>query len=99
EFRRVLFRSSRIAAEAREAVRDLAAGAGVLEGTAAPLIAPARRERALSSVAAGALALIDVAGLERQAVAATRFAARRRGAGPLGRLTSAIYRLSGRART
>ncbi|TMD78178.1 MAG: hypothetical protein E6I77_06100 [Chloroflexi bacterium] len=91
--------ASRIAAEAREAVRDLAAGAGVLEGTAAPLIAPARRERALSSVAAGALALIDVAGLERQAVAATRFAARRRGAGPLGRLTSAIYRLSGRART
>ena len=91
--------ASRIAAEAREAVRDLAADAGVLEGTAAPLIAPARRERALSSVAAGALALIDVAGLERQAVAATRFAARRRGAGPLGRLTSAIYRLSGRART
>ncbi len=91
--------ASRIAAEAHEAVRDLAADAGVLDGTAPPLIKPARRERALSSVAAGALAVIDVAGLERQAVAATRFAARRRGGGPLGLFTSAIIRLTGRART
>ncbi len=90
--------ASRIAAEAREAVRDLGADAGVLEGTLAPLIEPARRERALSSVAAGSLAVIDVAGLERQAVAATRLAARRRGGGPLGSLTSAVIRLSGRKR-
>jgi hypothetical protein len=89
--------ASRVAAEARETVRDLAADAGVLE-THSALIEPARRQRALSSVARGALAVIDVAGLERQAVAATRFAARRRGAGPFGQLTSAIYRLSGRAR-
>src|SRR5206468_2738818 len=73
--------ASRVAAEAREAARQLAAGAGVLGDAAAPLIEPARRERALSSVSRGALALIDIAGLERQAVAATRFAARRRGAG------------------
>jgi hypothetical protein len=91
--------ASRVAAEARQAVRDLAADAGVLDETHVPLIEPARRERAISSVARGALDLIDIPGLERQAVAATRFAARRRGAGPLGRLTSAIYRLSGRART
>ena len=91
--------ASRVAAEAREAVRDLAADAGVVGGTQAPLIEPARRARALSSVARGALALIDIAGLERQAVAATRFAARRRGAGPFGHLTSAVYRLTGRART
>ncbi|HEY3085837.1 MAG TPA: GTPase [Candidatus Dormibacteraeota bacterium] len=90
---------SRVAAEAREAVRDLAAGAGVLDGAKAPLIEPVRRERALSSVAQGALAVVDIAGLERQAVAATRFAARRRGAGPLRHLTSAIYRFTGRART
>jgi hypothetical protein len=89
---------SRVAAEAREAVRALAAGAGVEGGTNGLLIEPARRERALSSVARGALAVVDIAGLERQAVAATRFAARRRGAGPLRHLTSAIYRLSGRAR-
>jgi hypothetical protein len=91
--------ASRVAAEARQAVRDLAADAGVLgDGTEAPLIEPARRARAVSSVARGALAVIDIAGLERQAVAATRFAARRRGAGPLRHLTSAIYRLTGRAR-
>ena len=90
---------SRVGAEAREAVRDLAAGAGVLDGIAGPLIERSRRERALSSVAQGALAVIDIAGLERQAVAATRQSARRRGAGPFGALTSAIYRLIGRART
>jgi 50S ribosome-binding GTPase len=90
--------AARVGAEAREAVRDLAAGAGVLGGTPAPLIEPARRERALSSVAKSALAVIDIAGLERQAVAATRLAARRRGAGPFGHLTSGIYRLTGRAR-
>ena len=91
--------ASRVAAEAREAVRELAADAGVLDGTHDPVIEPARQERALASVAAGALAVIDIAGLERQAVAATRFAARRRGAGPLRHLVSAIYRLTGRART
>jgi GTP-binding protein EngB required for normal cell division len=90
---------SRVAAETREAVRDLAKDAGVAGGTNDPLIEPARRERALSSVARGALAVVDIAGLERQAVAVTRLAARRRGAGPFGHLTSAIYRLTGRART
>ena len=90
---------SRVAAQAREAVRDLAADAGVAGRTSDPLVEPARRERALSSVARGVLAVVDIAGLERQAVAATRFAARRRGAGPFRHLTSAIYRLTGRART
>lgn len=90
---------SRVAAEAREAVRDLATTAGVLDESHGPLIEPARRERAISSVTRGALALIDVGGLERQAVSATRFAARQRGAGPLAQLTSAVYRLIGRART
>jgi 50S ribosome-binding GTPase len=91
--------ASRVAAEARGAVRDLARDAGVLERGPAPLVEPARRERAISSVAKGALLLVDITGLERQAVAATRFAARRRGAGPLRFLTSAVYRLIGRART
>ena len=90
--------ASRVAAEAREAVRDLAADAGVVGGTQTPLVEPAHRQRALSSVARAALAVIDIAGLEQQSVAATRFAARRRGAGPLRHLTSAIYRLTGRAR-
>jgi len=90
--------AARVAAEAREAVRDLAAGAGVLGTAPSALIEPERRERALSSVAKGALAVIDIAALERQAIAATRFAARRRGAGPMRYLTSAVYRFSGRAR-
>jgi len=89
--------ASRIAAEARQVVRDLSASAGVVDGSAAPLIESSRREGALASVARGTLAVIDIAGLERQAVGATRFAARRRGAGPLRHVTSAMYRLTGRA--
>jgi len=53
---------------------------------------------ALDAVARGVLALIDIRGLERQAVAATRLAARPRGAGPFGHVTSLVYRLTGRAR-
>lgn len=89
---------SRVGAEARAATRDLAAAAGVLDAGRPELVDRARRERTLASVAGGALAVIDVAALERQVVAATRFAARRRGAGPMRYLTSAVYRLTGRAR-
>jgi hypothetical protein len=42
--------------------------------------------------------LVDLDGTERQAVAATRAAARPAGAGPLGRLTAWLYRASGRER-
>ncbi|MEX2046128.1 MAG: GTPase [Chloroflexota bacterium] len=90
--------ASRVAAEAQQAVRHLATRAGVAEGDVIPLIDHGRRERALDSVARGVLALVDIPGLERQAVAATRLAARPRGAGPFGHITSWIYRLSGRAR-
>ncbi len=90
--------AARIGAEAREAVRGLATRAGVGGGQAASLVDPARRQRAVNDVARGVLALLDLPGLERQAVAATRLAARPRGAGPLGHLTSAVYRLTGRAR-
>jgi hypothetical protein len=90
--------AARVAAEARDAVRELATRGGVADGQAAPLIDAGRRERALDSVARGVLALVDIPGLERQAVAATRLAARPRGAGPFGHLTSAVYRLTGRAR-
>ncbi|HEU5287058.1 MAG TPA: hypothetical protein VFV20_01520, partial [Candidatus Limnocylindria bacterium] len=90
--------ASRLAGEARAAVRGLAADAGVTDGTAAALIEPARTARAVEAVARGVLALVDIAALERQAVAATRLAARPRGAGPMGHLTSALYRLTGRAR-
>jgi len=90
--------TAQIGASAGAAARELARSAGVPEGDVRPLVDPARRERATSDVARGALAIIDIRGLERQAVAATRLAARPRGAGPFGQLTSLIYRLSGRAR-
>src|SRR3989475_662461 len=88
----------KVAADARVAVGELARRGGIADGQAAPLVDPARRERATREVSRAVLALVDIAGLERQAVAATRLAARPRGAGPLGHLTSALYRLTGRAR-
>lgn len=90
--------AARVAADAHAALRDVAERAGVLGGEVAPLIDPARRERALDAVARAVLALVDIEGLGRQAVAATRLAARPRGAGPFGGLTSWVYRLTGRAR-
>jgi energy-coupling factor transporter ATP-binding protein EcfA2 len=90
--------ASRVVAESQQAVRDLATRGGVYGDNVAPLVDPKRRDRALDLVARGVLALVDIPGLERQAVAATRLAARPRGAGPFGHLTSLIYRLAGRAR-
>lgn len=88
--------AERVAAEARSAVRDLAERAGVVAGAAA-LVPPARRTQALRDMVREALGVLDLAGLERQAISATRLAARPRGAGPLGPLTAALYRWSGRA--
>ncbi|OLC54843.1 MAG: hypothetical protein AUH85_10730, partial [Chloroflexi bacterium 13_1_40CM_4_68_4] len=90
--------AQRLAADVREAIRDLARRAAVEDGVATPLVATDRREAALRDVAGAAIALIDPRGLESQAVAAARLSARRRGTGPLGVLTSALYRWSGRAR-
>jgi hypothetical protein len=96
ESKRVI--ASRVAAESQQAMRDLATRAGVADGEVTPLIETGRRERALTAVTRGVLALVDIPGLERQAVAATRLAARPRGAGPFGHVTSFVYRLTGRAR-
>jgi hypothetical protein len=89
--------SGRVAAELREAVRDLATRAGVSTG-ASPLVPADRRARVLGDVVRETLVVVDLRGLERQAVAATRLAARPRGAGPFGHLTTLIYRASGRDR-
>ncbi len=88
--------AERIGAEARAAIRELAERAGVAIG-AGELVAAARRATALRDMVSEALALLDMRGLERQAVSATRLAARPRGAGPLGPLTAFVYRWSGRA--
>lgn len=89
---------ARIATELREAAADLAARAGVIGGATA-LISADRRTRTLADVTREAAAVIDLRGLERQAVAATRLAARPRGAGPFGHLTALVYRASGRDRS
>ena len=56
------------------------------------------RRRVIDDTATSALRLIDIDGAQRQAVAATRALARRQGTGPLGVLTSFVYRASGRQR-
>ena len=77
--------------------RDLAWQAG--EGQASwgrPLLDEAARDAAIRSATEAVFRVVDLAGLDRQAVAATQAAARSRGTGPLGRVTSFIYRASGR---
>src|SRR5438034_587335 len=96
EAKRVI--SARISTEVREAAADLAARAGVVNG-APVLVSAERRTRTLADVTREASAVIDLRGLERQAVAATRLAARPRGAGPFGHLTALAYKASGRDRT
>ena len=95
EAKRVI--SERIAAELAEASLDLARRAGVLTD-ARPLLTAEQRGQALADVTREAAALVDLVGLERQAVAATRLAARPRGAGPLGLVTTFLYRATGRDR-
>jgi len=89
--------SERIAAELHGAALDLATRAGVLSA-AKPLITAEQRAQVLADVTREAAAIIDLAGLERQAVAATRLAARPRGAGPFGLVTTFLYRATGRDR-
>ncbi|MDQ2911782.1 MAG: 50S ribosome-binding GTPase [Chloroflexota bacterium] len=95
EAKRVI--AERIAAELEDASLDVAIRAGVLHD-AKPLLAPEQRARVLADVTRESAAIIDLVGLERQAVAATRLAARPRGAGPFGLLTTFLYRASGRDR-
>ena len=61
-----------------------------------PFLSMALRREATEAVTAAVLRTVDLPGLERQAIAATRAQARRRGTGPMGRVTSLIYSLSGR---
>jgi energy-coupling factor transporter ATP-binding protein EcfA2 len=89
----------RLAASSISALEDLAARAGVdPDGATRTLLDPSERRAALDAATAQVLRLVDLDGAERQAVAATRAAARPAGAGPLGRITAFIYRNSGRER-
>jgi len=88
---------ARVAASAADGARTLAREAGLEPGRAASPFLPERaRTAAIDDATRAVLRAIDLPGLERQAVAATRARARARGTGPIGKLTSLIYRASGR---
>jgi hypothetical protein len=88
---------ARLAATATAHAERLALAAGIDPGeVAAPFLDPAARQAATAAVTAAVLRAIDLPALERQAIATTRAQARRRGTGPMGVLTSLVYRVSGR---
>jgi 50S ribosome-binding GTPase len=87
----------RVAATAVDLARTIARDAGIDPSTpAVPFLAPADRAAAIETANQAVLRAVDLPGLERQAVAATRARARARGTGPVGVLTSLVYRFSGR---
>ena len=95
EAKRIL--AGRLAAEVTTTVGSLAALAGVGDDPErAALLSETDRARILADTTRESLAAVDVAGVRRQALAATRLGARPSGGGPMGIVTSAIYRYSGR---
>jgi hypothetical protein len=86
----------RLTASAEAALGNLATEGGV-DGPhePVPLISPDRREAAVRAATREVLSVLDMAGLERQSVAATRLAARPRGGGPIGIVRSLVERGSG----
>lgn len=87
----------RLVASIRASILDLARAGGLEPGESfVPLLGAESRRRALDDASAALLRIVDLPTLERQAVAATRARARARGAGPLGGITSRLYRWSGR---
>jgi GTP-binding protein EngB required for normal cell division len=89
---------SRVAATVTDRAAALGRDAGIDVGDGeAPFFDPAARAAAVDGVTREVLRAVDLEGLQRQAIAATRARARARGAGPMGRITSFLYRVSGRA--
>lgn len=87
----------RLGRAAFDAIESLARQAGVdPDGGARPMVPPTERRAAIDEATEAILRIIDLPALERQAEAATRARARQRGAGLIGRVTSLIYRASGR---
>lgn len=93
--------SGRIAASIRAALDDLTRQAGIDPTVEArPLLEAEARQQAIKAANREILRLIDIPTAERQAVAATRAAARPVGAGPIGWLLGRAWKASGRqART
>jgi len=88
---------SRLVTAIAAAVTALARAAGVdPTARAKPFVDGTARRATIDRLTAELLRVIDLPAAERQAVAATRARARARGAGPLGAITSRIFRWSGR---
>jgi GTP-binding protein EngB required for normal cell division len=88
---------ARVAATMVDQANALARAAGLDPGRdAAPFLPESARATAIDEASKAVLRAIDLAGLQQRAVAATRARARARGTGPMGRLTSLVYRASGR---
>jgi energy-coupling factor transporter ATP-binding protein EcfA2 len=88
---------SRLVATIAAAITALARTAGVdPTARARPFVDGTSRRATIDRLTAELLRVVDLPAAERQAVAATRARARARGAGPLGAITSRIYRWSGR---
>lgn len=88
---------ARVGATIVDLARELAADAGIDPGgRVVPFLSPDVRTKATEDAIRAVLRAVDLEGLERQAVAATRARARARGTGPMGRITSLVYQLSGR---
>jgi energy-coupling factor transporter ATP-binding protein EcfA2 len=88
---------ARVGATVVDLARALAGDAGIDPGApATPFIASRDRATVIDDATNAVLRAVDLPGLERQAVAATRARARARGTGPIGQLTSLVYRFSGR---
>ena len=88
---------AQVAATAVALVNRLARDAGIdPRGPSTPFLDARARTAAIDGATDAVLRAIDLPGLERQSEAATRARARARGTGPMGRITSLLYRVSGR---
>jgi hypothetical protein len=88
---------ARMAATVVDLVHRLAREAGIdPRGPSTPFLDTKARATAIAEAVAAVLRAVDLPGLERQGEAATRARARARGTGPMGRITSLLYRASGR---
>jgi hypothetical protein len=88
---------ARLVTSIADAIGALARAAGVNPASdAVPFLDEGSRRKTIDRVTGELLHVVDLPAAERQAVAATRARARVRGAGPLGGITSRIYRWSGR---
>ncbi len=88
---------ARLVTSIAAAIAALARAAGIDPTMRArPFVDGSARRETIDRVTGELLRVVDLPAAERQAVAATRARARARGAGPVGAITSRIYRWSGR---